>query len=89
MKEGPSQLGSKTNDIEVALVGGGNILNRKDDTICKDNIEPALELLGKKGLRVTAQAIGGMGRRSVSLDLEGGIVSYSEGDGGEIQLWKA
>ena len=84
-----AQLGSKTNDIEVALVGGGNILNRKDDTICKDNIESALELLGKKGLRVTAQAVGGTVRRSVSLDVEHGIISYSEGDNGEMQLWRS
>ncbi len=84
-----ARLGSKTDDIEVALVGGGNILGRKDDTICKDNIESILKLLAKKGLKVRARALGGMNRRSVSLDIKRGIVSYSEGNGSQMQLWRA
>ena len=84
-----SKLGSKKDDIEVFLVGGGNILNREDDTICKDNIESALKLLSEKQLKVRAQAVGGTARRSASLDIEHGIVSYTEGDGGEKQLWRA
>ncbi len=84
-----SKLGSKKDDIEVVLVGGGNILNREDDTICKDNIESALKLLSEKQLKVKAQAVGGTARRSVSLDVEHGIVSYAEGNGGEKQLWRS
>ena len=84
-----SKLGSKKDDIEVVLVGGGNILNREDDTICKDNIESTLKLLSEKQLKVKAQAVGGTARRSVSLDVEHGIVSYAEGNGGEKQLWRA
>ncbi len=84
-----SKLGSKKNDIEVALVGGGNVLNKEDDTICKDNIESALKLLSEKQLKLRAQAVGGTARRSVSLNIEHGIVSYAEGNGGEKQLWRA
>lgn len=84
-----SKLGSKKDDIEVALVGGGNILNRKDDTICQANIESALQLLEEKHLKVASQAVGGTVRRSVSLDVERGIVSYTEGNGSEKQLWRA
>ena len=84
-----SKLGSKKDDIEVVLVGGGNILQREDDTICNANIESTLELLANKGLKVTAKAVGGTARRSVSLDVEHGIVSYAEGNGGEKQLWRA
>jgi len=84
-----ARLGSKTNDIEVALVGGANVLGREDDTICKDNIESTLKLLAKKGLKIRARAVGGTVRRSVSLDVERGIISYSEGNGGEVQLWRA
>lgn len=84
-----SKLGSKKDDIEVFLVGGGNILKREDDTICKDNIESALKLLSEKQLKVRAQAVGGTARKSVSLDVEHGIVSYAEGNGGEKQLWRA
>lgn len=84
-----NRLGSKNDNIEVVLVGGGNVLNRKDDTICKDNIKSALELLRDKYLKVRTQAIGGTDRRSISLDIESGIVYLSEGNGSEIQLWKA
>jgi chemotaxis protein CheD len=82
-------LDSKKDDIEVFLIGGGNVLNREDDTICKDNIESVLKLLSEKQLKVRAQAVGGTARRSVSLDVEHGIVSYAEGDGGEKQLWRS
>jgi len=84
-----ARLGSRNDDIEVAIVGGGNILNRKDDTICKDNIESALELLREKHLKVRAQAVGGTSRRGVSLDIDSGVVFYAEGDGSEMQLWRA
>lgn len=84
-----SHLGSQKDDIEVALVGGGNILNREDDTICKANIESVLGLLGKKGLRVRAQAVGGTDRRSVSLDVESGKIFYTEGEGNEKLLWES
>ncbi len=84
-----SQLGSKTDDIEVALVGGANVLGREDDTICKDNVESVLELLLKKQFRVQAQEVGGTVRRSVSLDVERGIVFCTEGNGSEMQLYRA
>jgi len=83
------KLGSKKDDIEVFLVGGGNILKREDDTICKDNIESILDLLAKKRLKVKAQALGGTARRSVSLDVEHGIVSCAEGNGNQTELWRA
>ncbi len=81
-----SHLGSKKVDLEVTLVGGGNVLNRTDDTICKDNIESTLRILKEKGLKARARALGGTDRKSVSLDVERGIVSYTEGDGPETQL---
>ena len=82
-------MGSKDEDIEVSLVGGGNVLRREHDTICRDNIASARELLRKKRLKIGAQAIGGTSRRSISLDVERGIISYTEDDGAEMQLWRA
>ncbi len=84
-----ARLGSRNDDIEITLVGGGNVLNREDDTICKENIESTVKLLREKGLKIRARALGGTNRRSVSLDIEQGIVSYSEGDGSDVQLWRA
>ena len=81
-----SRLGSKKDDLKVTIVGGGNVLDRADDTICKDNIESILHILRKKGLKVRAKALGGTNRRSISLDVERGIVSYTEGKGSERQL---
>jgi chemotaxis protein CheD len=83
------RLGSKNDNIEIALVGGGNVLNRDDDTICNDNIESVLELLCRKNLKIKAQALGGTHRRSVTLDIERASIFYSEGNGGETLLWKA
>lgn len=82
-----ARLGSKNDDIEAVLIGGANVLNRKDDTICKDNIESVLELLEKEQIKVKAQAVGGNNRRSVSLDVERGIVSYTESNSSEMQVW--
>ena len=84
-----SRLGSRNGDIEVSLVGGGNVLRRERDTICRDNIDSTRELLRKKQLKIRAQAVGGTDRRSVSLDIERGIISYTEDDGAEMQLWRA
>ncbi len=34
-----------------------------------------------------AEVLGGVKRRSVSLDVKDGTVKYTEGDSGEINLW--
>lgn len=83
-----AELGSKTECMDVALVGGGNVLEREDDTICADNIESTQQLLKERQVKIRACALGGMKRRSISLDLDSGIVSYSEGDSGELELWR-
>ncbi len=83
------RLGSRKEEIEVVLVGGGNVLKKEDDTICNENIESALKLLKKKALKVRTQAVGGIIRRSVSLDVERGIVYCSEGNGNERELWRS
>ena len=40
-----THLGAHKDDIEVCLVGGGNVLEREDDIICQDNIVSVVELL--------------------------------------------
>ncbi|MBL7152709.1 MAG: chemotaxis protein CheD [Phycisphaerae bacterium] len=82
-------LGSKAGEIVVVVAGGGNMLDREDDAICRDNIESVLELLEKNGLRVAAQALGGTDRRSVFLDVGRGVIFCVEGDGPKIELWRA
>jgi chemotaxis protein CheD len=84
-----ARLGSATVDIKAAVVGGANVLEREDDTICRANIESTLGLLLEKCLTIAAEATGGTQRRNVRLDIDTGTITYTEGNGGEKQLWKA
>ncbi len=83
-----TQTGSDKCDIEACLVGGGNVLKKKDDTICRDNIESATQLLEKKHIPVRATALVGTKSKGVFLDVETGSVTYTEADGKEKLLWK-
>lgn len=83
-----SYLGTEKDDIEVVLVGGGNVLKKKDDTVCKDNIESTIQHLKEKHIPIRATALGGTERRGVCLNVESGCVSSTEGDEKEKLLWK-
>ena len=83
-----TQAGSGKDDIEVCLVGGGNVLKRKDDTICEDNIESTTRLLENKQVPVRSTILGGTERKGVFLNVESGTISYTEGNGKEQPLWK-
>jgi chemotaxis protein CheD len=83
------RLGSNKEDIKVVLVGGGNVLQREDDTICRDNIESVSGFLKKLDLKVEAQALGGFSRRSVFLNIDEGAVWFTEDNGPARELWKA
>lgn len=82
------KAGSNQDHIEVCLVGGGNVLKREDDTICKSNIDSTTQLLKKRRIPVRSSVLGGTERKGVFLDVESGTVSYTQGDGKEQQLWK-
>ena len=84
-----SKLGVDEDDMEVCLVGGGNVLKREDDTICQANITSVVDILYEKRIRIRAKALGGTQRRTVSLDVEKGSVHYTVGNGMEQLLWKA
>ncbi len=82
------KIGSNTVDIEVCLVGAGNVLQKEDDTICKDNIKSVTAILAEKNIPVRASALGGTERKSVFMDVENGCISYTEGDEKEKMLWQ-
>ena len=84
-----TQLGANRDGIEACLVGGGNVLNRKDDTICEKNIASVVETLNEKRIKILAKSVGGTERRTISLDVETGSVRYTVGNGTEQVLWKA
>lgn len=81
-----SKAGCEKDQICFALVGGGNVLKRDDDTICQNNIDSVEKLLAAEKLYVAARAVGGTLRRVASIDVMRGTVSYFEGDAGETVL---
>jgi chemotaxis protein CheD len=82
------RAGASKADIEVCLVGGGNVLRKENDTICRENIRSTTQFLRERGIPVRASVLGGTERKGVFLDVETGSISYSEGDGKEKPLWK-
>ena len=80
--------GSEINDVEVCLVGAGNVLRKEDDTICDDNIKSVTTFLEEKLIPVRSSVIGGYKRKSAFLDAETGSFSYMEGDDSEKLLWQ-
>ncbi len=83
-----THLGANKDSIEAFLVGGGNVLKRKDDTIGKDNIISVVELLKKREIKIRAKSLGGTESRGISLDVENGSIYYSVGEGIEKLMLK-
>ena len=81
-------FGVDRGDIEVCLVGGGNVLEKEDDTICQSNIDSVIAIMKEKNIPVRASVLGGVKRKSVMMDVECGKVTYTEGDGRETFLWQ-
>ena len=82
------EAGANTDETEVCLVGGGNVLKKEDDTICEANIESVTQILEGKNIPVIASVLGGTKRKSVFMDVENGYISYIEGDEKEKTLWQ-
>lgn len=79
--------GSNVDDIEICLAGAGNVLQKKDDTICSDNIKSVNAILAQKCVAIKASILGGSKRKSLFLDARTGSVSYTEGDDSKKQLY--
>ncbi|NOR86993.1 MAG: hypothetical protein GQ527_05240, partial [Bacteroidales bacterium] len=68
-------------------VGGANVLRKEGDTISEAVVKSVMEVIKKKNLNVLASSLGGFERRSISINLLTGIVSFTVGDGKEEVLW--
>lgn len=84
-----ASFGAEAKDLQVCLIGGGNVLKRSDDTICRDNIGSVTETLKSRNIKISAESLGGIQRRSAILDIERGCVYYTEGDSKAEILWEA
>jgi chemotaxis protein CheD len=81
-------MGSAKEDLKVVVVGGANVLKSPDDRIAEANVTSNLKVLNDHRLSIVARKLGGTERRSVSIDLEKGIITYAHGDSRDEQLWK-
>ncbi len=82
------QADSQRSNIEVCLVGAGNVLQKEDDAICAANMQSTTRLLEERNIPIRATALGGTERKSIFLDVESGNVSYRKGDRQERLLWR-
>jgi len=82
-----ARLGAGSDRIEAVVAGGANVLASGDDTICHKNIDSVRRTLEARGIVIRAAALGGLCRRSVSMDVTEGRVWCTEGDGQARLLW--
>ncbi len=74
-------------EVDICLVGGGNVLKKENDTICKANIESVTSILDRNGFTVCASVLGGFDRKSIRMYIDRGIVCFTRGDEDEQLLW--
>jgi chemotaxis protein CheD len=84
-----TEEGSRTETLEICLVGAGNVLRNPDDTICRDNIRSVTEILCRHSIPIRASVLGGFERKSAFLDSGTGQVFFTEGNGEPQILWGA
>jgi len=75
-------------EINICLIGAGNVLKRDDDSICVNNINSVKSILADKDLKTVAEVLGGTQRRSVRFDVSKGAVYYTEDSSPEKLLWQ-
>jgi len=82
-----TKFGAEESNVESCIVGGANILQSEND-IGQDNISSVEKILREKQILVTARSLGGIERRSITLDVRTGLLMCSIGDESENILWK-
>ncbi len=82
-----SLMGANFKETYFILAGGGNVLKKVDDRICRDNIHSVMSYMYRFQLTIAASSLGGELRRSVMCDIGRAIVACAEGDGPQRVLW--
>jgi chemotaxis receptor (MCP) glutamine deamidase CheD len=75
-------------DYIACLVGAGNVLKRKDDTICTSNKASVMKVLHHYNIPVIKQSLGGTERRSVKYKIGANQVFYTKADSDEMLLYE-
>ena len=75
-----TELGSDIENVNICLVGGANVLKKEKETIHIDVVNSVLEVVKEKNLNIAKKSLGGLKRRSVSINIEIGVSNFSIGD---------
>ncbi len=84
-----SALGAREGAVWACLVGGANVLGAGHESPGPETTESLRGILGRLGIPVAAEDVGGGERRSCALDVAGGLVMYTVGDSEQRLLWPA
>lgn len=72
----------------ACLVGGGNVLKREDDTICKSNFKSIVDILNHFSIPISNYSVGGFERRSLTYYVKEKMVKFTIGSSIEETLYK-
>lgn len=72
--------GCRTEHMEAAVAGGGNVLRREQDAVGMDNLQSVKEILQDKKVKIVAEESGGYERRGVKMEVWSGKLYLSTGD---------
>ncbi|PLX04516.1 MAG: hypothetical protein C0595_02990 [Marinilabiliales bacterium] len=78
---------SKSENLICCIVGGANVLRKKDDRLCRDIIKSVEEEILKNNLIISKRNVGDELRRTMQFDTSTGDVFYSIGNSGLSLLW--
>ena len=79
--------GCPKENLDICLVGAGNVLKDESDNVCTSNIESVYMILGRENLQVKASCLGGYERKAMYLNSCNGIVEYTCAGSEKITLW--
>ncbi len=82
-----SEASSKFENLICCMVGGANVLRKKDDRLCSDIVKSVEEELLKNNFIITKQNVGGELRRTVQFNTFNGDVYYSIDNSDLNLLW--
>jgi len=80
--------GARPCRLVACMAGGGNVLEREDDTLCGANIASVRRTLDRLEIVRVAEDVGGTLRRSLTVDVDAGRVLLTRGDDCSMVLWE-